>query len=123
MKEVTINKSEALAKLRENRAAHKAIFDEAVEGFRKQAAKLLREEIKRVASGKIEQVYVLLPRPVDHTRDYDRVISMLEMSVNDEVVISQNDFASYIMDDWGWKREFLETNSSYSVRAASALGG
>ena len=121
MNEVTIKKDEALAKLHENRAAHKAIFDEAVEGFRKQAVKFLRDEIKRISAGEVKRVVINMPRPVDHTRDYDRVIAMLEMSVDEEVTVTQYDFASYIMDDWEWKREFLTTNSKYSVSAADYL--
>lgn len=119
MKEVVINKADALTKLQENREAHRAIFEEAVDGFRTRATQALEDQLKRITEGKIEIVQVYLPKPVDHTRDYDREIAMLEMSIGDQVTLTQQEFASFVMDDWTWKREFLTSNSAYSVTAAS----
>lgn len=121
LKEVTINKEEAIKRLTENRAKHRKIFEEAVEGFKKRAEEALSDTLERVQKGKIEAVQVYLPRPVDHTKDYDREITMLQLSVDDTVTLSQADFASFVMDDWAWRREFVTTNAAYSETAAAAL--
>ncbi len=38
---------------------------------------------------------------------------MLDMSVDDIIVISADDFAMYVMDDWRWKDAFTASNSRY----------
>lgn len=110
-------KSDLLKKLEENRAEHREIFEEAVTGYKEQAIKLLEQHIKRIKNGKMEQVVVSLPVPEDHTIDYDRVIAMLNMHVEDTVQIPEDEFRAYVMDDWNWRRQFLASASSYSPKA------
>ena len=69
-------------------------------------------------NGKRIEQYIRLPEPEDHTRDYDRVISMLEMDLTDTVELSESDYSQYVLDDWQWKRQCLGTNRAYSVKAA-----
>ena len=118
---VTVPKDDLISKVTENRTKHKAIFDEAVEGYKKEGIKQLEAHIERIKSGKLMSVSVHLPQPVNHTRDYDRVLSMLSMEVNPTVTVDEETFASYVMDDWAWKRQFLTTNSAYSMSARQSL--
>ena len=53
---------------------------------------------------------ISLPEPADHTADYDRVISMLEMSADDFVQISAEQFDQHVLDNWRWRRFANETN-------------
>jgi hypothetical protein len=121
MENVRVKKLEALETIKKNRAAHKAIFNEAVAGYKDQTLKLLNNHIEQIKSGKVMRVTVSLPQPEEHTKDYDRAIKMLEMSVDDEILIDEQSFQSYIMDDWHWKRQFLASNSHYSDTAMAAL--
>ena len=121
MEKVTVKKDELIQLVTKNRDGHKAIFDEAVEGYKTAAEKILDQHLKAIKKGSLVSVYINLPRPVNHTKDYDRVITMLKMSVDPEVTISQQDFAMYAMDDWSWKQEFLRTNSEYSSSAMAAF--
>jgi hypothetical protein len=57
--------------------------------------------------------YIGLPEPEDHTDDYDRVLTMIEMSINDTVELSENEFAMYVMDQWDWKQSFTESTYRY----------
>lgn len=121
MKDVRVQKDELAAIITKNRDAHREIFLESVEGYRKRVVEILEDHIKRVRSGKLERVSISLPEPADHTRDYDRALGMLEMSVDDEVVIDEQRYSELVMDDWGWKNQFLTTNSAYSATAAASL--
>jgi hypothetical protein len=121
MEKVKVKKSEALDILRKNREAHKAIFDEAVAGYKAQTLKLLNDHIKQIKSGKVMRITVSLPQPEEHTKDYDRAIKMLEMSVDDVIEVDEQSFQSYIMDDWHWKHQFLHSNSTYSGTALAAM--
>ena len=63
------------------------------------------------------RLYVELKEPVDQTREYDRAIAMLEMSIGDEIVIDGKMFCQLVRDEWDWSDEFLLTNSTYSGTA------
>lgn len=115
---ITNLKKESLLKfLSENRSEHRAIFEEAVEGYKKKAVELLEQHIARIKKSSLERVSVSIPVPVDHTRDYDRVISMIENTEDDVIELEEHEYAQYVLDDWAWQREFLTTNSAYSSMA------
>lgn len=116
MSTVVVKKDKLMESLTQNRAAHRAIFDEALEGYRDRAVELLNEHIERISKGKIERVMVVLPQPEDHTDDYDRAILTLEWTVFDEVALTINEFDMYVRDNWRWKEEFVGTTSLYNSR-------
>src|SRR4051794_14185033 len=107
MENIEVAKAELLEKLKQNRADHRVIFEEALEGFREQAIKVLNRALDNVKARRCQDVSVSRLVPRDHTGDYDRAIAMVEMSIGDTVVLSEDDFAQYVMDDWGWQRSFL----------------
>lgn len=118
MRPITVEKAPLIATLKANRETHRAIFEEAVEGFRAEAIDQLKAHLKRVKSGKPKRVYVSVPEPSDHTHDYDVAIEMLQMDVNDHVELDEQSFRSFVKDEWDWKTQFLASNSMYSVTAA-----
>lgn len=117
MQTVKIKKDELLGIVRTNREQHRAIFLEAQVGFRAQAVAELDNMLERAkAGGRIPRSWSLLA-PIDQTKEYDRVLKMLEMSVDDVIELSQIDFARYVMDDWEWREQFLASNARYSKMA------
>lgn len=122
MKNVTVRKEQLLEALQRNRGEHQAIFEEALAGYKEEVIKQLEAHLAAVKAGKVKRVQVYLPTPENHTKDYDRIIAMVEMSVEDELVLDQQSFAQYVLDDWTWKRQFLTTNSAYSATATRSLG-
>lgn len=116
-----IEKLKLLDILKENRAKHRAIFEEAVDGYVKKAEEMLRENMTLLKANRNHRVGVYLTAPVDQTRDYDRAIKMVEMTTETEIVLQESDFKGYVMDDWSWKQQFLTSNSFYSASAADAL--
>jgi len=59
------------------------------------------------------RLHINLPRPEDHTKDYDRVIGMLNVSEDDLVVITSREFQQYYEDEWTWKGTHTELLSNY----------
>lgn len=116
MRDITVHKNELLTKLEENRRDHRQVFEEALEGFKREVIQRLEEYLERTRQGKSQDVYVSMPVPKDHTADYDRAIAMVKMSVGDRITLSETDFAQYVMDDWRWQREFI--GNSYGSRTA-----
>ena len=106
--------------LKQNREKHRAIFEEALAGYRAEAIRLLDEALQNAKDGKKINTHIRLVEPMDQTSDYDRVIRMVEMEVDDEVDLDEDGFRQYVMDDWHWKSQFLAANMGYTT---SDFGG
>lgn len=123
----TVSTAEVLKIVRENRGKHRAVFEAAVDGWYKQCQKELDAARTRVLKDKPRNLYVSLQAPRDHTRDYDRVIRMLELhqqaSVGSVITLSEEDVAQYIQDDWAWKRQWITTSSSYAAGTVQEMYG
>jgi hypothetical protein len=59
----------------------------------------------------------------DHTPDYDRIIRMVTMHIGDTFDLTESDFQAYVMDDWSWKRAFLDTSNSYAAATVTQVYG
>lgn len=114
MDAIKVKKDELLEKLKSNREAHQAIFDKAQDGYRKLCIELLEQMLAEAKAGKVIRRKVELQEPVNQTKDYDRVIAMLEMSQDAVIELNEPDFAQYVLDDWAWKAQFTTTNSRYT---------
>jgi hypothetical protein len=113
MEKITVDKERLLADVRFNRDKHREIFLEALEGYRKAALEELEAQVRDLRNGRAPEITFSIDRPRDHTRDYDRVIAMLEMHKGAEFILSETDFAQYALDDWAWKRQWAVSNSGY----------
>lgn len=142
MREVKVKRLELLEKIKANRLKHISEYRDGVNGYKElaikkvleihqKAKKDLKENVERILS-KIEnmtpeeiengpgnsviilqQLSFNLPVPVSHEKDYNQVISMLEMSVDEHLTIKSDEFACYVMDDWDWKIDFENLTKSY----------
>jgi hypothetical protein len=121
MKNVKLPVEKLLASIKANRAEHREIFLEAQKGYRKLIIKELDERLKDAKAGRKFERFISAMPPSDHTKDYDRVIAMLEMCTETEVELSEQEFGQYVMDQWAWRQQFLASNSAYSVKAAGYL--
>jgi hypothetical protein len=121
--ETTVDKVWLLGKLNENRDKHRTVFEAAVEGYRRQAELELRERLDALRSGRLPRINLSLLYPTDHTRDYDRIILMVEQNVSETWTMDERDFAQYVMDDWAWKREFVRMSNRYAAGATQIAYG
>ena len=80
------------------------------------------QNIANIKARKLERIHVSLPVPEDHTRDYDRVIRMVEMHRGETLELDQEHFAQYVMDDWGWRTSLLDTAVFYGSATAKKVG-
>lgn len=118
MPKVNVNRVELLGILRKNKAQHREVFEEAVEGYRVKMIKYLETMLDDVKKCKKVDHYIRLPLPEDQTKEYDRAIKMFEMSVDENVALDDLDFRQLVMDDWDWREKFINTNSMYSTKAS-----
>ena len=124
MQTITVSKGELLAVLNVNRNNHREVFEAAIAGFRESVVDRLAFLIRQLErKGQIPSLYIDLPTPEDHTKDYDRVIKMIEMHIGDTFELTEKDFQGYVMDDWNWKRQFLDTSKTYAAATVTQVYG
>jgi hypothetical protein len=121
MEKITVTKTDLLAILNENRAKHRTVFEAALAAYAVEARRILQAEVDRLSQGKLAEVYVSVPRPKDHTADYDRVIRMINLHTGDTIQLGESDAAMYVMDDWRWKRDFVRMSNSYAPGSTQAV--
>lgn len=114
--EAVINKTKLLEILRANKAKHVEVFEEAIQGWRRHALELLAEKEKLIRSGRLPKALTLaLPAPENHSRDYDRIIGMLELHQGDTFALPEQEYSWYVDDNWDWKRRWTVSNSGYAA--------
>lgn len=118
MEEIVVNKAKLIEIMEKNREAHHQIVVEAQEGFRERVIERLDEMLKMAADGKRIDINVGLQMPQDYTKEYDRVIGMLKLDINETVELDQGQYANWVQDEWNWSRGFTTANSFYSATAA-----
>jgi hypothetical protein len=122
---VNVSRVALLEKLRENLEIHKKDYIEACEGYK---IKLLQDLasagalIKATDPLKLHTVRaVVFSAPVNHEKEYQEIIDMMEHSVDETINLDSSDFKSYFKNEWTWSGAVNSTNSLYkSFAAASA---
>lgn len=120
MNNLKFNKDKLLTIIKENRTKHRAIFEEAYDGFYKALVAQLDKMKEAALAKKKISMYVGLTEPVDMTSEYDEVIQMLELTTDDSIVLDQRQFKNYILDEWNWKGQFITANSAYARNISAA---
>lgn len=116
MDTVKVNKTDLLAKLREQRTAHKAEYDEAMVNYRVKAVEELRARLAKIEAGeKVDLAFTLL-KPLEYLDSFDEAIAMLEWEQDDTIELDQQDFKRFVLNKWEWQRQFMAATSAYNVR-------
>ena len=110
---IKVEKEELLKKLIDNRTKHVAEYESAVDGFKTSRIEELQRHLDRAIAGEPVRNNISFDEPACHTDDYDTVIEMLQMSVDEEIYITMSEFKQYVQDKWNWSNSFSVTNSKY----------
>jgi len=126
MREVKVKKQDLLGKVKVNREKHISEYEEAVVGYKAAAIQeiergmnKLKRQVSELREGEVVRLAAVsfnLQVPENHARDYDQVIEMLTMSVDEELSIRSDEFACYVMDNWEWKDDFVNVSNVYKGR-------
>ena len=113
MRIVTVNRDEFLLRVRKNRDSHRGVFEEALSGYRNRLLAEFERRVRDLQRGRHVNQYIGLPEPEDHTDDYDRILAMAEMSIEDSLELTEDEFGMYVMDQWRWKQSFSDSTDRY----------
>lgn len=113
LKMIRVEKKELLETIQSNMEKHVSDYEETERGFKKHYKSTLAEMINRFdETGKIE-TFLTFDQPQSHEEDYQSIIDMLQMSVDDEVEITYEQFQRYVRDNWEWKKDFIALSAQY----------
>jgi hypothetical protein len=114
MNTVKVKRDELLAKLEVNRSNHRQLFLDAQEGYRQMVIQELDKSLNDAREGRAIRTHIAMQAPQDHTDDYDNVVAMLGMSVDEVIELDAHDFQCYVMDKWTWAAAANLLNSTYA---------
>lgn len=118
MQTVNVKKSDVIDTLEQNRADHKAIFEEANANYRQKVVNAMRARADEIEQGGEIKVHFDLPKPEDHTEDFDEALQTLGWEQRDTLDLNRHDeFAQWMLNKWHWDRSFLANTTSYTASA------
>jgi hypothetical protein len=109
---VKVNKNDLLTKLKANREIHSTEYAEMKEEYRLSAVKGLQKMVRDAKKGNIK-LSLQISKPTNYTDEYDEIIGMLEMSVEDTFVITQEEYKQYVLNIWNWSASNNLMKTSY----------
>jgi hypothetical protein len=113
MREVVVHKGELREKVQVNRDQHRGQYEKAIKGWRREAMQICQTAVQELEAGTRCKVIATESPPQDHTKDYDRVLAMIDMSAEETITLDEASFRQYVLDDWRWKEEWAVSNSKY----------
>lgn len=116
MTSMTMKRESLIEIIKKNRDEHRDTFLEAQKSYREEVIAALDKMLSDARMGNKIKRQITLPEPEDHTKEYDAIILMLEMCVSDTIEVDSHEFQQYVMDEWGWKRNWIENTASYAIK-------
>jgi hypothetical protein len=124
MQKNRIDKTKLIAIVKTNREKHHAEWTQAQRKYQELLARKLDELAALVKTAIFKDESFALHKdimrpigeiiePVNKTEDYDMVLTMLELSVDDVIELEDHEFKSYVMDKWDWSEKAHLSNSRY----------
>lgn len=112
---VTVQRKDLITAIKSNRKEHISEYNQAYSDYKAKVKYELERALKEANEGKFDNVAVLIQSPVSHENDYNDIIEMLEMSVDDNITLDRDSFKAYIKNEWNWTRQFKVLNASYKI--------
>jgi hypothetical protein len=121
LRSVLVKKDALVEELTTNREKHLKEFEDLEAEYKRAVEVALTEAMETFGmDGTVpERDFISrLPVPRSHTEDYDAALKMMEMSQDTELELSENEFQTYVMDNWDWKREFAGASAFYMAESS-----
>ena len=119
MTNITVSKDRILKILKSNKEKHIKEYNEALTAFYTKAAMVFSSMMEKALNSDpsltINEVCELI-KPISHQEEYELVIRMLQMDLNEVVDLSRQEYTQYIDDNWTWTQQFKSINSSYTIQ-------
>lgn len=105
--------SDLLEVIKENRNNHRKVFEVALGNYQKKVIETLEMRLESAKKGERIRHSIGIQEPMDQTKEYDQIIKMLEMTVEEVIELDRAEFCQYILDQWDWKHQFVASSMPY----------
>lgn len=110
---VSVDKNNLLQILKKNREQHESDYIKAKAGFKEELKAELEEKLRLLSIGEDVPLHFENRRPENNLKDYDEIIGMLEISVDESIELTAEQYRCYVDDNWSWKEMWSLSNSAY----------
>jgi Sec7-like guanine-nucleotide exchange factor len=114
MEKVKVKKVDLVKVLQTNRDIHQEAFNVALAGYKISVEKELKSKLKDLKAGKDFDLHIHLLKPISYVKQYNDVIGMLEISSEEEVSITMEEYLKYYKNEWEWQSSWQLSNAFYS---------
>lgn len=128
MQNVTVKKQDLITKLLASKEKHEKEYRESVIDFRKainihleRASSKVKGVKDPVTLKKLKSFYINIPAPFHYLDSYDQVLAMLNMSVEDNITLTFNEFQQYVQDKWLGARQFASNKALYASTVSGTM--
>lgn len=112
MNKVFVERSQLIDILSKNKAKHVETYQKALIGFKIKYQKVISDMLEKSHKNKFI-MRIALEAPFSHEQDYEKAIQMINLSVRNEIELTQKDFENYVLDNWSWSSHFFSNSSNY----------
>lgn len=123
-KSVNVSRTALLEKLIANLAEHKKDYQEAILGFKVKLLVDLQQAIIDVNASEPEGLKdlesVSFAGPISYADEYNEIIEMMKMSVDENITLDNRSFQQYVMNKWTWSDHFNNSTKIYKSYAVAA---
>lgn len=117
----TFKKNDLIKAITENRNNHRAAFEAALKAYRDEVIETLENQLDQAKRGdRIPRGHGLVC-PMDMTKEYDQILDILDMTTDEEIELSQQEFGQYVLDQWNWKTQFANSTCAYLENTGAEL--
>lgn len=111
--EIEVKRVSLIVDIKKNCKKHGEVFEKALGKYREKGIEVFEKQIDRLKKGKMVDTYVHLIRPENHTKDYNKIIGMLEMDVRTNITLTEEEYQNYVLDEWPWTEQWKTSTMSY----------
>ena len=121
---VRVSRFALIEALKANRAKHIEEYADAMIEYKELFLKELKTNLKNAKAGKdLEKCrYVSLTAPRNYSEEYDEAIAKFEFSVDDNIILSDEEFNNFVRNKWNWTATVSASNSVYASSYRSKRG-
>lgn len=121
--EVNVDRKKLIVVLKKNLDKHIREYQDAMNNYRLALIGDCEKVLSRLNYGmsdeELAKVRVDFVPPQSHIEEYQQVIDILTVSVDENVSLDSHAFQAYYKDNWHWKKQFSMSAQLYATKAMS----
>lgn len=110
---ITVDRTKLLDKVKKNLEIYKDLYQSSVDAYWKLAERKLANMLERTKQHRKIEPYLNISFPTNHKEDYELIISMLEFSEDEKVILTPQEFSKYVLNNWSWRKDFITQTTTY----------